>query len=263
MPNPIIPWPGGKRRLLKHLYPHFPRHECYVEAFAGGAAALLLRPHPAPVEVLNDVNGELVNLYRCVRHHLDEFVRMFRWSLVSRQMWEWAKLERPETLTDIQRAARFYYLQKLAFGGKVHGQNFGYVASGSGPRLNLVRIEEELSAVHIRLAGVIVEHGPWIEVVDRYDRPDTFFYFDPPYWKTEGYGVDFPWNEYETLASTMRSMQGKAVLSINDHPDVRALFAGMNIIPLQLRYTIARDRGEAAAGELIIKSWADDQAQLL
>jgi DNA adenine methylase len=71
MPNPIIPWPGGKRRLLKHLYPHFPAHECYVEAFAGGAAALLLRPYPAPVEVMNDVNGDLVRLYRCVRHHLD------------------------------------------------------------------------------------------------------------------------------------------------------------------------------------------------
>lgn len=112
------------------------------------------------MEVLNDVNGELVNLYRVVRHHLDELVRMFRWSLVSRQMWEWSQMERPETLTDVQRAARFFYLQKLAFGGKVHGQNFGIVATGSGPRLNLLRIEEELSAAHIRLANVIVEHGP-------------------------------------------------------------------------------------------------------
>ena len=87
MPNPIIPWPGGKRRLLKHLYPHFPAHKCYVEAFAGAAAALLLRPHPAKVEVLNDLNGELVRLYRCVRHHLDEFVRMFRWSWSRVRCW--------------------------------------------------------------------------------------------------------------------------------------------------------------------------------
>ncbi|WP_049423326.1 DNA adenine methylase, partial [Stenotrophomonas maltophilia] len=97
MPKPIISWPGGKRRLLKHLYPHFPTHDCYVEAFAGGAASLLMRPYPAQMEVLNDINGELVSLYRCVRHHLDEFVRMFRWSLVSRQMFEWAQMERPET----------------------------------------------------------------------------------------------------------------------------------------------------------------------
>lgn len=263
MPNPIVPWPGGKRRLLKHLYPNFPRHQCYVEAFAGGAAALLLRPTPAPVEVLNDINSDLVCLYRVVRHHLDEFVRMFRWSLVSRQMFEWAQLERPETLTDIQRAARFYYLQKLAFGGKVHGQNFGTVASGNGPRLNLLRIEEELSAVHLRLANVIVEHLPWHDCLQRYDRPDTLFYLDPPYWQTEGYGVDFPWPEYERLAEAMRAMQGRAILSINDHPDIRRLFEGFEQFPLQIRYTIAREKGGPPSGELLIKNWTDPQSGLL
>ncbi|HVI60147.1 MAG TPA: DNA adenine methylase [Luteimonas sp.] len=263
MPNPIIPWPGGKRRLLRHLYPHFPAHECYVEAFAGGAAALLMRPTPAPVEVLNDINGELVRLYRCVKHHLDELIRQFRWSLVSREMFEWAQLERPETLTDIQRAARFYYLQKLAFGGKVHGQNFGYVASGSGPRLNLLRIEEELSMAHLRLANVIIEHGPWYEVFERYDRAATLHYLDPPYWETEGYGVDFAFHEYELMASAMRACAGKVVLSINDHPEIRRVFEGLTMVPLQLRYTIARDRGSDAAGELIVKNWDDSQAQLL
>jgi DNA adenine methylase len=263
MPNPIIPWPGGKRRLLKHLYPHFPAHECYVEAFAGGAAALLMRPTPAPVEVLNDINGELVNLYRCVRHHLEEFVRMFRWSLVSRQLFEWCQLERPETLTDIQRAARFFYLQKLAFGGKVSGQNFGYVASGNGPKLNLLRIEEELSAAHVRLANVIVEHLPWHDCLQRYDRPATLHYLDPPYWETEGYGVDFPFSEYERMAELMRSLQGRAVLSINDHPEIRRVFEGFALVPLQIRYTVGREGRDHASGELIIKSWDDRQAQLL
>jgi len=263
VPNPIIPWPGGKRRLLKHLYPHFPQHECYVEAFAGGAAALLMRQNPAPVEVINDINGDLVRLYRCVRHHLDEFVRHFRWALNSRQMFEWAQMERPETLTDIQRAARFYYLQKLAFGGKVAGQTFGYVATGNSPRLNLLRIEEELSAVHLRLANVIIEHLPWDDCLQRYDRPGTLHYLDPPYWMTEGYGVDFPFAEYERMAGLMRSVQGKVVLSINDHPDIRRVFEGFTLIPLQIRYTVGRERSNEAAGELIIKNWDDSQAQLL
>ncbi|AKO18956.1 DNA adenine methylase [Xanthomonas oryzae] len=264
MIRPIIPWPGGKRRLIKHLYPHFPVHETYVEAFAGGAAALLMRSRPAPLEVLNDINSDLVCLYRCVRHHLDEFVRMFRWSLVSRQMFEWAQMERPETLTDIQRAARFYYLQKLAFGGKVDGQTFGVVASGAGPRLNLLRIEEELSAVHLRLANVVIEHLPWDACITRYDRPGTLFYLDPPYWQTEGYGVEFPWEQYERLASMVRTLQGKAVISINDHPDIRRVFAGLDLVPLQLGYTIGSpgDR-ERMFGELIIKSWDDRQAALL
>lgn len=264
MPNPIIPWPGGKRRLVRHLFPHFPQHECYVEPFAGGAAALLLRPHPAPVEILNDINGELIRLYRCVRHHLDEFIRQFRWALVSRQMFEWAQMERPETLTDIQRAARFYYLQKFAFGGKVHGQNFGTIATGAGPRLNLLRIEEELSAVHLRLANVVIEHLAWHDCITRYDRPGTFFYLDPPYWETEGYGVDFGWAEYERLAAAMRSMKGRSLLSINDHPRIRELFAGFTIVPVHLRYTIAREKSaDGLAGELIVKSWDDAQAQLI
>lgn len=263
MPKPIIPWVGGKRRLLKHLYPHFPQHECYVEAFAGGAAALLLRPYPAPVEVLNDINGDLVTLYRCVRHHLDEFVRQFRWSLVSRQMYEWAQMERPETLTDIQRAARFYYLQKLAFGGKVAGQSFGTVATGNGPRLNLLRIEEELSDVHLRLANVIIEHGEWHSIIERYDRPTTLHYLDPPYWDTEGYGVDFPISEYERMATMMRVTQGKVIVSLNDHPEMRRVFDGFTLVPLQIRYTVGREKSEKPAGELIIKNWDDHQAQLL
>lgn len=264
MTQPIIPWPGGKRRLIRHLYPHFPAHETYVEAFAGGAAALLMRPRPAPLEVLNDINADLVCLYRCIRHHLDEFVRSFRWSLVSRQMFEWAQMERPETLTDIQRAARFYYLQKLSFGGKVDGQTFGVVATGVGPRLNLLRIEEELSAVHLRLANVVIERMPWHECIARYDRPGTLFYLDPPYWQTEGYGVEFPWLEYERLAGTLRGLQGKAVVSINDHPDIRAVFAGFDMVPLQLGYTIGGGGGrDRQFGELIIKTWDDRQAALL
>lgn len=263
MPQPIFPWPGGKRRLIKHLYPHFPAHDSYIEAFAGGASVLLMRPQPAPLEVLNDINLDLVTLYRCVRHHLEEFIRHFKWSLVSRQMFEWTQMERPETLTDIQRAARFYYLQKLAFGGKVEGQSFGVVATGSGPRLNLLRIEEELSAVHLRLANVVVERLPWQDCVRRYDRPGALFYLDPPYWETEGYGVDFPFAEYEAMAALMRSGQGKFIVSINDHPAIREVFSGFDMIPLQLGYTIGGSNGrDRQFGELIIKSWDDSQAKL-
>jgi DNA adenine methylase len=178
-PAPIIPWIGGKRRLAKHILPRFPEHTCYVEPFAGAAALFFLKP-PVKAEVLNDINGDLVNLYRVVKNHLDEFVRQFRWSLTSRQMYEWAKMTTPETLTDIQRAATFYYLQKLAFGGKVESRTFG-TATTSGPRLNLLRIEEELSAAHLRLSQTTIEHLPWQACIDRYDRPHTLFYCDPPY----------------------------------------------------------------------------------
>ncbi|MRR51674.1 MAG: DNA adenine methylase [Rhodocyclaceae bacterium] len=103
--KPIIPWIGGKSRLAKRILPLFPEHSCYVEPFAGGAA-LFFRKEPVDAEVLNDINGELVNLYRVVQHHLEEFVRQFKWALVSRDMYGWLNITRPETLTDVQRAAR-------------------------------------------------------------------------------------------------------------------------------------------------------------
>ncbi len=167
--QPIIPWIGGKRRLADRIFPLFPRHSCYVEPFAGGAALFFLRSVPAEVEVLNDINGDLINLYRVVQNHLEEFVRQFKWALSSRQVFKWLQMTRPETLTDIQRAARFYYLQQSAFGGRVDGQTFG-TATTTPPGLNLLRLEETLSAAHLRLSTTYIEHLGWQEVMKKYDR---------------------------------------------------------------------------------------------
>lgn len=247
--RPIIPWIGGKRRLAPHVLSRFGEHTCYVEAFAG-AAAIFFAKAPSDVEVLNDINGELVNLYRVVKHHLEEFVRQFKWALSSRQVYEWERMKRPDTLTDIQRAARFFYLQKLAFGAKVEGQVFG-TATTAGPRLNLLRIEEELSQAHLRLQGAYIENLPWEEVVRRYDRPHTLHYLDPPYWQTEGYGVDFPFEEYERMARLAREVEGAMVISLNDHPDIRRCFEGLHMESVGIRYAVAR-QGPTEARELLI-----------
>lgn len=253
--SPIIPWLGGKRRLADKLIPLFPPHECYVEVFAGGAALYFLRPVPAPVEVLNDINGELINLYRVVANHLEEFVRQFKWAITSRQVFKWMQETKPGTLTDIQRAARFFYLQHHAFGGKVDGQNFG--TATTGPAINLLRIEENLSAAHLRLAGgTYVENLPWQEVMRRYDRGHTFFYADPPYWETEGYGVPFEWDQYEQLAEFMRSCKGKVMVSINDHPDIRACFADFWMEGLDIKYSTGNAHGAPQTSrELVICNW--------
>lgn len=107
---PIIPWMGGKRRLAKHLLPLFPEHSCYVELFAGGAALFFMRPEAAKTEVLNDIDRQLINLYRVVQHHFDEFVRQFDWTLCSREVFTRLQATPPDTMTDIQRAARFFLL---------------------------------------------------------------------------------------------------------------------------------------------------------
>ena len=255
MATPIIPWLGGKRRLADTLLHRFPAHTCYVELFAGGAAIYFLRP-PSDVEVINDVNGDLVRLYRVVQHHLEEFVRQFKWALSSREVFKWQKEMPPDTLTDIQRAARFFYLQHNAFGGKVDGQSWG--TATTAPPINLLRIEENLSAAHLRLSGAYIENLHWSTCMDRYDRPHTLFYADPPYWQTEGYGVPFPWSEYELLAKKLATIKGKAIVSLNDHPDIRRAFAAYQMEEVEIDYTVGGGQNKAPRRELIIYSWDRD-----
>lgn len=252
--TPIIPWIGGKRRLAKHILPLFPEHTCYVEPFCGAAALFYLKA-PAKVEVLNDINGELVNLYRVVRHHLEEFIRQFKWALTSRQIFKWMQMTPEETLTDIQRAARFFYLQKLAFGGKVNGQTFG-TATTSPPKLAFSRIEEDLSTAHLRLDRTCIEHLQWAECIRKYDRDHTLIYCDPPYWGTEGYGVDFGLEQYDQMAELARTIKGKMIISVNDIPEMRQAFAGLAMQHVDINYTVGgggKDKGKAR--ELIITSW--------
>ncbi|MBL8500325.1 MAG: DNA adenine methylase [Nitrosomonas sp.] len=250
---PVIPWIGGKRRLAKEILPLFPEHTCYAEPFCG-AAALYFMKEQADVEVLNDINGELVNLYRVIKSHLDEFIRQFRWSLVSREMFNWLQITPEETLTDIQRAARFYYLQKLAFGGRVQSQSFG-TATTSPPRFNLLRIEEDLSQAHIRLARTFIEHLDWHECINRYDRPYTLFFCDPPYWGTEGYGVDFGSDQYDRLAELAKTIKGKMIITVNDIPEMQKAFAGLTMQTVGITYTVGGADKAAKRSELIIRNF--------
>lgn len=234
--NPIVPWMGGKRKLASHLIPKFPEHSCYVELFCGGAALYFLKPEQAKVEVINDVDGELINLYRVVQNHLEEFIKQFKWALTSRTLFNWLKEAYCPGLTDIQRAARFYYLQQHAFGAKRVGQNFGYATTGRP--INLCRIEENLSEAHIRLAGTYVEHLPWQDCFKRYDREHTFFYADPPYYDTAGYGLDFGYEQYVALANKMRIAKGKVMISLNDHAEMRDVFKDFKIESLNIKYSL-------------------------
>jgi DNA adenine methylase len=176
---------GGKSLLAGKILPMIPAHTCYCEVFAG-AAWLLFRKPESKVEILNDINTDLVTLYRVVKLHLDEFIRYLRWLLVSRDEFERFKAERPETLTDIQRAVRFYYLLRTGYGSRIPQPVFS-ISTLSHSSLNLLRIEEELSMVHLRLARVYVENLPYEQVILRFDRPHTFFYLDPPYYGCEDY----------------------------------------------------------------------------
>src|ERR1700749_1064563 len=102
---------GGKNRLAKIIIPKIPEHTSYLEPFAGGAQILFHKP-ASKTEVLNDLDGEVVNFYRVCQSHYEELVRYMRYMIVSRQWFSWLEDVPPNSLTDIQRAARFFYLQK-------------------------------------------------------------------------------------------------------------------------------------------------------
>ena len=253
MSQPIFPWMGGKRRLAKHILPEFPEHECYVEPFCGGAALFFMK-EPSRVEVINDFDGDVVNLYRVVANHLEELVRSFKWSLVSRKMFEWANMQVPQTLTDIQRAARFFYLQQSCFGAKPTSRTFG-TATTTPPKLNLLRIEEKLSEAHLRLARTTVEHLDWKECIRRYDREHTLFYVDPPYWQTAGYAPgDFGFDQYQAMAELAATIKGRMVISINDHPQIREVFSALRLKEVPFRHTVGGGSGKQT-NELIYFNW--------
>ena len=253
--NSFLSYLGGKSRLTDKIIPLIPDHTCYCEVFAG-AAWMLFRKPESKTEILNDINKDLITLYRVVKYHLDEFVRYFRWALVSRDEFDRLRSVPPDTLTDIQRAARFYYLLKAGFGGKIKGPIFSSAPS-SPPRLNLLRMEEDLSTAHLRLARVYIENLPYGTLITRHDRPATFFYLDPPYYGCEkdyGNGL-FGREDFATLRGILDGIKGKFILSINDRPEIRETYKGFKMRSVGTSYSATKTGSKGDIRELLITNY--------
>ena len=170
---------GGKTKVAVRLASLIEKaqHQCYCEPFMGGARVFFAIKTPVKCEVLNAINSELVTLFRVVKHHKNALMEEFVWGLNACA--EFARLQQtpPETLPDIPRAHRFFYLQKTSFGGAV--KNYGY-ATKERARLDPTRFDAHLEKVQKRLRSVNVEHLPWQDAIAHYDRPHTLFYLDPP-----------------------------------------------------------------------------------
>lgn len=253
--SPLAGWFGGKYQLSRHIVQRIPDHDCYAEPFAGAAWVLFRKP-VSKSEVLNDINRDIVTLYRCVQNHLEELTRHFKFQLVARDEFLRKRDERPEVLTDIQRAARFLYLHQNSFAGRI-GRSPAFGASAKrSPRLNLLHLAETLTEAHIRLADVYIEHLHYSELISRYDRPRTFFYVDPPYWDCEddyGEGI-FNKGDFERLADQMNGIKGKFLLSLNDTPEVRSMFKSFRLEEVTVTYSSAR-HGRPKAKELFISNY--------
>lgn len=233
---------GGKSRLASKIVEILPLdHTCYVEPFCG-AAWVFFTKDKSPVEVLNDRDGELVCFWRVIQHHLPVFLDCYQRAIVSRKMFEWEAMKRPETLTDIQRAVRYYYLQRLSFGGKAAGRVFGTGATRPS-NLNITDLEERLVEVHWRFERVTVECLDACDCIRLYDRPETVFYCDPPYWGTsQAYAHKYRPEDYRRLSDTLDAIKGRFVLSLNDCASVRELFKKHRIRTVKLKYSQGNSR---------------------
>lgn len=252
--QPPAAWIGGKRQLASRLVSMINAipHVTYAEPFVGMGGVFFRRTKAPRSEVINDRNGEVVNLFRILQRHYPQFMDTLKFQITSRREFDRLKACDPATLTDLERAARFLYLQKLAFGGKVSGQNFG-VVRGETARFNLNRLGPLLEDVHERLSGVVIENLDWLAFIDRYDRPGTLFYFDPPYWGSEDdYGKAlFSRDQFQAMADRLSRLQGRFTLSINDVPEIRSTFSAFRFEEAALIYSVSGGKGTSAK-ELII-----------
>lgn len=235
-----LPYIGGKSKLAETIIEMMPDHKAYCEVFAGAAWVFFRKP-PSKYETINDLDSDLVAFYRVLQHHLEEFLRQFKWLLSSREFFEdFRRQQEAGGLTDIQRAARYYYLQRHSFAGRVRARTFG-ANQLRLPRINLLRLEEELSAVHLRLARVTIENLPWQAFLTRYDKSQTFFYLDPPYYRAPYYRHNLELEDYQEMAGILAGLKARFILSINDLPEMRKAFKAFKAKPVTLKYTTGKE----------------------
>ena len=229
---PAAPYIGGKRNLAKQIVARIndTSHTLYAEPFAGMGGVFFRRTYRPKAEVINDLSRDVITLFRVLQRHYPDFMGMLRYQLTSRVEFERLKATDPTTLTDFERAARFLYMQRTAFGGKVTGQSYG-VCTERPARFDVTKLASTLEDLHERLSGVAIECLPYQEFITRYDRKHTLFYLDPPYFNCEkdyGKGM-FEQADFERLASLLGGIKGKFIMSLNDVPEIRSIFAKFNI----------------------------------
>jgi len=251
--SPPLPWQGGKRHLAERLVTRIEQipHDIYAEVFFGMGGVFFRRRRRPRLEVINDLSRDVSTFFRVLQRHPDWLLGQLAWSLASRTEFDRLRAIDPAHLTDVERSARFYVLQRQAYSGKVHGRTFGVTTES---RYDIQRQRRLLEAVHGRLAATVIECLPWHELLARYDRPGALFYLDPPYWGGEDdYGPGlFGRGDFQRMAEQLRGLKGRFILSLNDRPEVRRMFEGFALEAVTTTYTVGSvDRG-ADQAELII-----------
>lgn len=245
--NSFIPWIGGKRLLKSKILALFPeRFSRYIEVFGGGGSILFAKEKGTELEVYNDADGELVNLFRCIKHHRQELQREISGYINAREVFEELKYRQDvRGFTDIQRAAMFYIKIKISYGAD--GRTFGCNKKNLSTDY-LTDVEQRLNSG----TGVVIEHKDFENLIKVYDRPDAFFYCDPPYHKTEDYySPSFKYEDHQRLKQCLNVIKGRFLLSYNDDDFIRDLYKEFEIIPVERANSLSK----GIYRELLIKNY--------
>ena len=250
----FITWIGGKKLLRKEIIKRFPQDiNRYVEVFGGAAWVLFYKEKYAKQEIYNDINGELVNLFKCVKYHHNAIVEELNLILNARQIFNDFQQNKNRTdLTDIQRAAMFYYIIRTSYGAKLEQ----YSANYRSPYVLLQNVEE----IAKRLSRVVIENKSFTDILAQYDKEGTLFYCDPPYYKTEKiYHMGdyvFDKDQHILLRNMLSRIKGKFVLSYNEDEFIRNLYEGFNIQEIERSSNLSLSNGKKGVyKELIITNF--------
>lgn len=251
MMKPPISRMGGKSKLRKTIIEMIPEHTCYVEPFFG-AGWVYFGKEPSKVEVINDIDKELINLFRMIKYHAPEIERLLKYEFSGRDIFEEYKNCTVESLTEIYRAIRFLYLISQSFAGR--GAVYGY---GTNTRPSpQIFYEGVLENIKDRLRNTYVENLSFEKIIEKYDREYSFFFCDPPYFETTGYGNEFGEKEHLLLRNKLKNLKGKFLLTINDHEKVREWYKGFNFKEVQVNYSVSRQaKARGKYNELIITNY--------
>ena len=223
----FIPWIEGKKLLRKKIIEIFPENiDRYVEVFGGAAWVLFYKEKYAKQEVYNDINSDLVNLFQCIKKYPKEVLQELKFTLNAREIFNKFKQNyNKKELTDIQRAAMFYYIIRTSYGTILKQ----YSANYRSPYLLLQNAEK----IAKRLSKVVIENKSFTDILTRYDKEGTLFYCDPPYYKAEKmYHMEdyvFDKDQHILLRNMLSKIKGKFVLSYNEDEFIRNLYEGFNV----------------------------------
>lgn len=224
--NSFMSWIGGKKASRDVIIPRRPLfYERYVEVFGGAGWILFGKPPDNEMEVFNDYNSNVANLFFCVRNHSAELLEWLNYVINSREDFDRIKsiVNQKAIIGDVQRAADFYQLIRFSYAS-------GCDSFGGAPhsiRNDFPLIEQACR----RLQRVVVENKDFQKLIEQYKRPVTFFYCDPPYFSTESYysNVGFTADDHKRLRDTLFDSGAMWLVSYNDCPEIRELYQAENV----------------------------------